>query len=148
MTNSVGITQVNDASIVACAPIMSVALLAVALGVIAYLIFQKREPEAVMIQSAWRGERPVLARGDLHARTRSTYDHFLARDRARRLSVGPAGNARLSAGGHFLGHRLTLREHARDDFPADPTNDTAVNARARLGTKGGCAAYGPRREPS
>jgi len=55
MTIPVGITQVNDAFGVAYARIMSVALLAAAPGVIAYLIFQKRVTEAVMISSGVKG---------------------------------------------------------------------------------------------
>lgn len=55
MTIPVGITQVNDAFGVAYARIMSVALLAAAPVVIAYLIFQKRVTEAVMISSGVKG---------------------------------------------------------------------------------------------
>ncbi|SIS91532.1 carbohydrate ABC transporter permease [Paracoccus saliphilus] len=55
MTIPVGITQVNDAFGVAYARIMSVALLAAAPVVIAYLIFQKKVTEAVMISSGVKG---------------------------------------------------------------------------------------------
>ncbi|WP_226627562.1 carbohydrate ABC transporter permease [Alloyangia pacifica] len=55
MTIPVGITQVNDAFGVAYARIMSVALLAAAPVVLAYLIFQKRVTEAVMISSGVKG---------------------------------------------------------------------------------------------
>ncbi|SFG26283.1 carbohydrate ABC transporter membrane protein 2, CUT1 family [Palleronia marisminoris] len=55
MTIPVGITQVNDSFGVAYARIMSVALLAAAPVVIAYLIFQKRVTEAVMISSGVKG---------------------------------------------------------------------------------------------
>lgn len=55
MTIPVGITQVNDAFGVAYARVMSVALLAAAPVVIAYLIFQKRVTEAVMISSGVKG---------------------------------------------------------------------------------------------
>lgn len=55
MTIPVGITQVNDAFGIAYAQIMAVALLAAAPVVIAYLIFQKRVTEAVMISSGVKG---------------------------------------------------------------------------------------------
>lgn len=55
MTIPVGITQVNDAFGVDYAEIMSVAMLAAAPVVIAYLIFQKRVTEAVMISSGVKG---------------------------------------------------------------------------------------------
>ncbi len=55
MTIPVGITQVNDAFGVAYARIMSVALLAAAPVVIAYLIFQKKVTEEVMISSGVKG---------------------------------------------------------------------------------------------
>ncbi len=55
MTIPVGITQVNDAFGVAYARIMSVALLAAAPVAIAYLVFQKRVTEAVMISSGVKG---------------------------------------------------------------------------------------------
>ncbi len=55
MTIPVGITQVNDAFGVAYARIMSVALLAAAPVAIAYLIFQRRVTEAVMISSGIKG---------------------------------------------------------------------------------------------
>ena len=55
MTIPVGITQVNDAFGIAYARIMSVAMLAAAPVVIAYLVFQKRVTEAVMISSGIKG---------------------------------------------------------------------------------------------
>lgn len=55
MTIPVGITQVNDAFGVAYARIMSVALLAAMPVAIAYLIFQRRVTEAVMISSGVKG---------------------------------------------------------------------------------------------
>jgi multiple sugar transport system permease protein len=55
MTIPVGITQVNDAFGVAYARLMAVALLGAAPVAIAYLIFQKRVTEAVMISSGVKG---------------------------------------------------------------------------------------------
>jgi len=55
MTIPVGITQVNDAFGVAYARIMSVALLAAMPVAVAYLIFQRRVTEAVMISSGVKG---------------------------------------------------------------------------------------------
>ena len=55
MTIPVGITQVNDAFGVFYARLMSVALLGAAPVAIAYLIFQKRVTEAVMISSGVKG---------------------------------------------------------------------------------------------
>lgn len=55
MTIPVGITQVNDAFGVAYARIMSVAMLAAMPVIIAYLIFQRRVTEAVMISSGVKG---------------------------------------------------------------------------------------------
>ncbi|WP_424928880.1 carbohydrate ABC transporter permease [Amaricoccus tamworthensis] len=55
MTIPVGITQVNDAFGVAYARIMSVAMLAAMPVVLAYLIFQRRVTEAVMISSGIKG---------------------------------------------------------------------------------------------
>ncbi|WP_233417038.1 carbohydrate ABC transporter permease [Halovulum marinum] len=55
MTIPVGITQVNDAFGVAYARIMSVAMLAALPVVLAYLIFQRRVTEAVMISSGVKG---------------------------------------------------------------------------------------------
>lgn len=55
MTIPVGLTQVNDAFGVAYARLMSVALLGAAPVVIAYLIFQRRVTEAVMISSGVKG---------------------------------------------------------------------------------------------
>lgn len=55
MTIPVGITQVNDVFGVAYARIMAVALLAAAPVVAAYLIFQRRVTEAVMISSGVKG---------------------------------------------------------------------------------------------
>ncbi|MFH5774825.1 carbohydrate ABC transporter permease [Paracoccus sp. NGMCC 1.201697] len=55
MTIPVGITQVNDAFGVAYARVMSVALLGAAPVAIAYLLFQKRVTEAVMISSGVKG---------------------------------------------------------------------------------------------
>lgn len=55
MTIPVGITQVNDAFGVYYAQLMAVALLGAAPVAIAYLIFQKRVTEAVMISSGVKG---------------------------------------------------------------------------------------------
>ena len=55
MTIPVGITQVNDAFGVFYARLMSTALLGAAPVAIAYLIFQKRVTEAVMISSGVKG---------------------------------------------------------------------------------------------
>lgn len=55
MTIPVGITQVNDAFGVAYARLMSAALLAAMPVAVAYLIFQKRVTEAVMISSGVKG---------------------------------------------------------------------------------------------
>jgi multiple sugar transport system permease protein len=55
MTIPVGITQVNDVFGVAYARLMAVALLAAAPVVAAYLIFQRRVTEAVMISSGVKG---------------------------------------------------------------------------------------------
>lgn len=55
MTIPVGITQVNDAFGVFYARLMAVALLAAAPVAIAYLIFQKKVTEAVMISSGVKG---------------------------------------------------------------------------------------------
>jgi multiple sugar transport system permease protein len=55
MTIPVGITQVNDAFGVAYARIMSVAVLAALPVAVAYLIFQRRVTEAVMISSGVKG---------------------------------------------------------------------------------------------
>ncbi|WP_319517819.1 carbohydrate ABC transporter permease [uncultured Martelella sp.] len=55
MTIPVGITQVNDAFGVYYARLMSVALLAAMPVMVAYLIFQKRVTEAVMISSGVKG---------------------------------------------------------------------------------------------
>ncbi|QDY70885.1 carbohydrate ABC transporter permease [Qingshengfaniella alkalisoli] len=55
MTIPVGITQVNDAFGVAYARIMAVALLAAMPVALAYLIFQKKVTEAVMISSGVKG---------------------------------------------------------------------------------------------
>lgn len=55
MTIPVGITQVNDVFGVAYARLMSVALLAAMPVLIAYLIFQRRVTEAVMISSGVKG---------------------------------------------------------------------------------------------
>jgi multiple sugar transport system permease protein len=55
MTIPVGITQVNDVFGVAYARLMAVALLAAAPVVVAYLIFQRRVTEAVMISSGVKG---------------------------------------------------------------------------------------------
>ncbi|NVK56135.1 MAG: carbohydrate ABC transporter permease [Alteromonadaceae bacterium] len=55
MTIPVGITQVNDAFGLAYARLMSVALLAALPVVLAYLIFQRRVTEAVMISSGVKG---------------------------------------------------------------------------------------------
>jgi multiple sugar transport system permease protein len=55
MTIPVGITQVNDVFGVAYARLMAVALLAALPVVVAYLIFQRRVTEAVMISSGVKG---------------------------------------------------------------------------------------------
>lgn len=55
MTIPVGITQVNDVFGVAYARIMAVALLAAMPVAVAYLIFQRRVTEAVMISSGVKG---------------------------------------------------------------------------------------------
>ena len=55
MTIPVGITQVNDVFGVAYARIMSVALLAAMPVAVAYLIFQRRVTQAVMISSGIKG---------------------------------------------------------------------------------------------
>jgi multiple sugar transport system permease protein len=55
MTIPVGITQVNDTFGVAYARLMAVALLAAMPVALAYLIFQKRVTEAVMISSGVKG---------------------------------------------------------------------------------------------
>ncbi len=55
MTIPVGITQVNDVFGVAYARIMAAALLAAMPVVVAYLIFQRRVTEAVMISSGIKG---------------------------------------------------------------------------------------------
>ncbi|MFV0332777.1 MAG: carbohydrate ABC transporter permease [Tropicimonas sp.] len=55
MTIPVGITQVNDTFGVAYARMMALALLAAAPVIIAYLIFQKKVTEAVMISSGVKG---------------------------------------------------------------------------------------------
>lgn len=55
MTIPVGITQVNDAFGVAYARLMAVALLAAAPVAIAYLVFQRRVTEAIMISSGVKG---------------------------------------------------------------------------------------------
>ncbi|WP_116653619.1 carbohydrate ABC transporter permease [Pelagibacterium sediminicola] len=55
MTIPVGITQVNDAFGVFYARLMAVALLAAAPVAIAYLVFQKKVTEAVMISSGVKG---------------------------------------------------------------------------------------------
>jgi multiple sugar transport system permease protein len=55
MTIPVGITQVNDAFGVAYARIMSVAVLAALPVAVAYLIFQRKVTEAVMISSGVKG---------------------------------------------------------------------------------------------
>ena len=55
MTIPVGITQVNDVFGVAYARLMAVALLAAAPVVVAYLVFQRRVTEAVMISSGVKG---------------------------------------------------------------------------------------------
>jgi len=55
MTIPVGLTQVNDAFGVAYARLMAVALLGAAPVAIAYLIFQRRVTEAVMISSGVKG---------------------------------------------------------------------------------------------
>ncbi len=55
MTIPVGLTQVNDAFGVAYARLMSVALLGAAPVAIAYLVFQRRVTEAVMISSGVKG---------------------------------------------------------------------------------------------
>lgn len=55
MTIPVGITQVNDAFGVAYARLMAVALLAAAPVAVAYLVFQRRVTEAVMISAGVKG---------------------------------------------------------------------------------------------
>jgi multiple sugar transport system permease protein len=55
MTIPVGITQVNDSFGVAYARLMAVALLAAAPVAIAYLVFQKRVTDAVMISAGVKG---------------------------------------------------------------------------------------------
>lgn len=55
MTIPVGITQVNDTFGVAYARMMALALLAAAPVIAAYLIFQKRVTEAVMISAGVKG---------------------------------------------------------------------------------------------
>lgn len=55
MTIPVGITQVNDAFGLAYARLMAVAMLAALPVVLAYLIFQRRVTEAVMISSGVKG---------------------------------------------------------------------------------------------
>ena len=55
MTIPVGITQVNDAFGVFYARLMSVAMLAALPVALAYLIFQRRVTEAVMISSGVKG---------------------------------------------------------------------------------------------
>ena len=55
MTIPVGITQVNDSFGVTYARLMAVALLAAAPVAIAYLVFQKRVTDAVMISAGVRG---------------------------------------------------------------------------------------------
>lgn len=55
MTIPVGITQVNDLFGVAYARVMALALLAAAPVIFAYLIFQKRVTEAVMISAGVKG---------------------------------------------------------------------------------------------
>lgn len=55
MTIPVGITQVNDAFGVAYARLMSAALLGAAPVALAYLVFQKKVTEAVMISSGVKG---------------------------------------------------------------------------------------------
>lgn len=55
MTIPVGITQVNDSFGVAYARMMALALLAAAPVILAYLIFQKRVTEAVMISAGVKG---------------------------------------------------------------------------------------------
>ncbi len=55
MTIPVGITQVNDSFGVAYARVMALALLAAAPVIFAYLIFQKRVTEAVMISAGVKG---------------------------------------------------------------------------------------------
>lgn len=55
MTIPVGITQVNDSFGVVYARLMAVALLAAAPVAIAYLVFQKRVTEAIMISSGVKG---------------------------------------------------------------------------------------------
>lgn len=55
MTIPVGITQVNDTFGVAYARMMALALLAAAPVIIAYLIFQKRVTEAVMVSAGVKG---------------------------------------------------------------------------------------------
>ncbi|MFV0385727.1 carbohydrate ABC transporter permease [Paracoccus sp. (in: a-proteobacteria)] len=55
MTIPVGITQVNDTFGVAYARMMALALLAAAPVILAYLVFQKRVTEAVMISAGVKG---------------------------------------------------------------------------------------------
>jgi multiple sugar transport system permease protein len=55
MTIPVGITQVNDAFGVAYARLMAVAMLAALPVIIAYIIFQRRVTEAIMISSGVKG---------------------------------------------------------------------------------------------
>lgn len=55
MTIPVGITQVNDAFGVAYARLMAVAMLAALPVIIAYVIFQRRVTEAIMISSGVKG---------------------------------------------------------------------------------------------
>ncbi|MBK4216711.1 carbohydrate ABC transporter permease [Paracoccus caeni] len=55
MTIPVGITQVNDSFGVAYARMMALALLAAAPVILAYLVFQKRVTEAVMISAGVKG---------------------------------------------------------------------------------------------
>jgi multiple sugar transport system permease protein len=55
MTIPVGITQVNDSFGVTYARLMAVALLAAAPVAIAYLVFQKRVTDAVMISAGVKG---------------------------------------------------------------------------------------------
>jgi len=55
MTIPVGITQVNDAFGVAYARLMAVAMLAALPVIVAYVIFQRRVTEAIMISSGVKG---------------------------------------------------------------------------------------------
>jgi multiple sugar transport system permease protein len=55
MTIPVGITQVNDAFGVAYARLMAIAMLAALPVIIAYIIFQRRVTEAIMISSGVKG---------------------------------------------------------------------------------------------